>query len=141
MKKLQPFLFLIAFLTACCAPSEEVKNATRDAQTKALFASIIASMEYYEEEYQEPVDIQNSVELADVIEGENEKGITFYLFEDDERNKSGEILDAYGNPIRVIVQVGRVTLYSTGSNGIMDSAPTSDDIVMHYKPQGHNQSR
>jgi len=126
----------VLLLVAC-----GVQNKARDAKTKAIFSQIISAIEQYENEYGEPIPAKTSIELADVLESKNKKRIFFYSFGDDGRNEAGEILDAYGNPATVTNQDGHITLYSYGKNGIMDSGPSSDDIVMHYKSTKHNQAR
>jgi hypothetical protein len=140
MKTPQILLSMLILLSASCTSSEEVKSAARDAATRALFTQIITSIEYYEVEYDTPILASDSIELADVLEGKNKRKIFFYSFDDGKRNQAGEIIDAHGNPIKVRNQDGQITLYSNGKNGIMDSAPSTDDIVMHYKTTKHNQS-
>lgn len=141
MKLTQILLPFLAILTACCSPSEEVKSAARDAKTKALFSDLIESIKHYEVEYRMPIGIQNSIELADILEGKNEKRITFYILSDEDRNDAGEILDAHGNEVSVRNEENRITLHSYGRNGVMDSFPENDDIIMHYEPNlGHYRS-
>jgi len=61
--------------------------------------------------------------------GQNPRGLVFLKFQDKRcYNKGGDIVDLWGNPIRLKIEsAGRIAIYSFGANRT-DDGGTKDDL-------------
>ena len=73
---------------------------------------------------------------GETIMGQNPRGLVFLKFQDKRcYNKGGDIVDLWGNPIRLKIEsAGRIAIYSFGANRT-DDGGTKDDlkVVLNIK--------
>jgi hypothetical protein len=73
---------------------------------------------------------------GETIMGQNPRGLVFLKFQDKRRyNKAGDIVDLWGNPIRLKIEsAGRIAIYSFGANRTDDGGMKDDlKVVLDIK--------
>ncbi len=71
-------------------------------------------------------------DIADALQGKG-SGRIFFEFNPAMLNSAGQPIDPWGRPYVFFVHGSEIGIRSLGANGMMDSGPTSDDIVIHTR--------
>ncbi|MCE0485164.1 MAG: hypothetical protein LV479_13125 [Methylacidiphilales bacterium] len=103
-------------------------KATQRAKTNATMEAIQTAIVAYQTEYGTSPPEDSNAELAKVLEGANPRRIAFISMLPRDSNAQGEILDAWGTPLRIkVTKITPLQIQSAGPDKVWN---TKDDVTL-----------
>lgn len=104
----------------------------RTARTRIELAQVYTAILAYETEYGAEPTTSNNPDIVEILEGKNERKIEFISFSRWELDPKGEVIDAWGTPLRVsFLDPKNPLVQSAGPDKVWD---TADDLTGENYP-------